>query len=165
MSAPKKTPADFADEAAARIKASNEGRVTDSFVMDVSQHPRIANPNPLVKQVEAGANPKTVIPDDTIIVRGGQNYAPQEGNVISAQMGANATDAAAGLPHGTVRPVTAGEIRAAGGTVELVPEPVYPGGPVNTWHVNVTEGAKPAFPAEGVPNPAPKADRLIPPKE
>jgi hypothetical protein len=60
--------------------------------MDVSQHPRIANPNPLVKQVEAGANPKTVIPDDTIIVRGGQNYAPQEGNVISAQMGANATD-------------------------------------------------------------------------
>jgi len=130
--------------------------------MDPSRHPRITNPNPLVDQLEAGANPKTVVPDSAIIVRGGQAYAPQPGSVISAQMGSNAAEAAAGLPHGTVRVTTAREIRSAGGTVELMPEPVYPGGPMNTWHVNITEGANPAFPGGGTPSPVPKADRLIP---
>jgi hypothetical protein len=130
--------------------------------MDISQHPRIANPNPLVKLLEAGADPKTVVPDDVIIVRVGQTYAHQPGNIISAQMGPSAAEAAAGLPHGTVRVTTAGEIRAAGGTVELVPEAVYPGGPLNTWHVNITEGVNPAFPAQGSPSPVPKAQRLIP---
>jgi hypothetical protein len=130
--------------------------------MHISQHPRIANPNPLVKLLETGANPKTVVPDGAIIVRGGKAYTHQPGNTISAQMGSRAAEAAAGLPHGTVRITSAGAIRAAGGTVELVPEPVYPGGPVNTWHVNITEGANPAFPAEGTPNPVPKAQRLIP---
>jgi hypothetical protein len=77
-------------------------------------------------------------------------------------MGSSAAEGAAGLPHGTVRVTTAGEIRAAGGAVELVPEPVYPGGPLNTWHVNITEGANPAFPAQGTPSPVPKAQRLLP---
>ncbi len=130
--------------------------------MDISQHPRIVNPNPLVEQLEAGGNPSTVVPDSAIIVRGGRAYAPQPGNVISARMGSSATEAAAGLPHGTVRVTTAGEIRAAGGMVELVPEAAYPGGPLNTWHVNITEGANPAFPAQGIPSPVPKAQRLIP---
>jgi hypothetical protein len=130
--------------------------------MDISQHPRIANPNPLVQQLAAGANPETVVPDSAIIVRGGQAYTHQPGNIISAQMGSNAAEAAAGLPHGTVRITTAGEIRAAGGKVELAPEAIYPGGPANTWHVNVTEGATPAFPVTGTPNPVPKAQRLIP---
>jgi hypothetical protein len=132
-----------------------------AFVMDISQHPRIANPNPLIKQLDAGANSKTVVPDDAIIVRGGQAYTAQAGKVISAQMGASAAEAAAGLPLGTVRVTTAGEIRAAGGAVELVPEAVYPGGPLNTWHVNITEGPKPAFPAQGVTSPVQKAQRLI----
>jgi hypothetical protein len=79
-------------------------------------------------------------------------------------MGATATEASSGLPHGTVRVTTAGEIRAAGGTVELAPEAVYPGGPVNTWHVNVTEGTNPVFPAQGQANPIPKEGRLIPPR-
>ena len=130
--------------------------------MDISQHPRIANPNPLVKLLEAGANPKTVVPDSAIIVRGGQAYTHQPGNIISAQMGSSAAEAASGLPHGTVRITTAGEIRAAGGTVELVPEPVYLGGPINTWHVSITEGASATFPAQGAPSPVPKAQRLIP---
>ena len=130
--------------------------------MDISQHPRIANPNPLVKLLEAGANSKTVVPDRAIIVRGGQPYAHQPGNIISAQMGSSAVEAALGLPHGTVRITTAGEIRAAGGTVELVPEAAYLGGPINTWHVSITEGAGPAFPAQSIPSPIPKAQRLIP---
>jgi hypothetical protein len=149
-------------ETVGNLPAQQQGRTVETFVMDISQHPRIANPNPLVKQLEAGANPKTVVPDSAIIVRGGQTYAPQPGNVISAQMGSSAADAAAGLPHGTVRVTTAGEIRAAGGTVELVPEAAYPGGPINTWHVNITEGANPAFPAQGTAGPVPKAQRLIP---
>lgn len=129
--------------------------------MDISQHPRIVNPNPLVELLETGADPKTVVPDSAVIVRGGQAYAHQPGNIISAQMGPSAAEAAAGLPHGTVRAATAGAIRAAGGKVELVPEAVYPGGPNNTWHVSITEGVNPAFPAQGTPSPVPKAQRLI----
>ena len=56
-------------------------------------------------------------------------------------------EAAAGLPHGTIQLTTAGEIRAAGGTVELVPEAAYPGGPLNTWHVSITAVVNPASPA------------------
>jgi len=65
--------------------------------MDISQHPRIANPNPLVKLLEAGADPKTVVPDSAIIVRGGKAYTHQRGNIISAQMGSNAASAAVGF--------------------------------------------------------------------
>jgi hypothetical protein len=130
----------------------------------LASHPRIANTNPLVEQLATGADPKTVVPDHTVIVRGGQNYVPQPGDIISAQMGADISDAASGLPHGTIRTATAGAIRAAGGTVELAPEPVHRGGPVNTWHVNVTEGPQPAFPGDGIANPVPKPRRLIPPR-
>jgi len=144
------------------LLAVKQDGAIETFVMDISQHPRIANPNPLVKLLEAGANRKTVVPDSAIIVRGGQAYTHQSGNVISAQMGSSAAEAASGLPHGTVRITTAGEIRAAGGTVELVPEPVYLGGPVNTWHVSITEGASPAFPRQVTPSPVTKANRLIP---
>ena len=130
----------------------------------LASHPRITHVNPLVEQLAAGADPKTVVPDHTVIVRGGQNYEPQPGDIISAQMGADVPDAASGLPHGTIRVATAGAIRAAGGTVELDPEPVHRGGPVNTWHVNVTEGPQPAFPIAGIANPVPKSGRLIPPR-
>ena len=126
----------------------------------MASHPRIANINPLIEQLAAGADPKTVIADDTPIVRGGRNYQPKPGDVTSAQMGWDLADAAAGLPHGTIRVTTAGDIRAVGGTVELAPEPAWEGGPDNTWHVNVTEGSHPAFPAESVPNPVKSADRL-----
>jgi hypothetical protein len=113
-----------------------------------------------VDRLNAGADPKAVVPDDAIIVRGGRNYQHQEGNVISAQMGSSIEDAASGLPHGTVRATTAGAIRAAGGAVELMPEPAWEGGPDNTWHVNVTEGPNPVFPRDGTPNPVPSPGRL-----
>jgi hypothetical protein len=130
----------------------------------LSSHPRIAIKNPLVDQLQAGADPKTVVPDDAIIVRGGRDYHHQEGSVISAQMGSSIEDAASGLPHGTVRVSTAGHIRAAGGTIELMPEPAWEGGPDNTWHVNVTEGLTPVFPGEGIPSPVPNQERLKLPK-
>jgi hypothetical protein len=130
----------------------------------LSSHPRIANTNPLVDQIRAGADAKAVVPDGAIIVRGGRNYQHQDGNVISAQMGANLEDTASGLPHGTVRATTAGHIRSSGGAVELMPEPAWEGGPDNTWHVNVTEGPVPVFPEEGTPNPVPSQARLKLPK-
>ena len=83
--------------------------------------------------------------------------------MISTQMGPSLDDGASGLPHGTVRTVravTAGEIRTTGGSVELRPEPAWEGGPMNTWHVNVTEGPDPVFPEEGMPNPVPAQGRL-----
>jgi hypothetical protein len=129
----------------------------------LANHPRLVNKNPLADALAKGADPRTVIPDAAVIVRGGQNYQPHPGAVISAQMGANTEDAASGLPHGTIRIATAGEIRAAGGAVELDPEPAWKGGPVNTWHVKVTEGSQPAFPGQHIRNPVGKGDRLIPP--
>jgi hypothetical protein len=89
-------------------------------------HPRLVNKNPLVDELARGADPKTVIPDDAVIVRGGRNYQPQLGNRISAQMGSSVPEAASGLPHGTVRVASAGEIRATGGAVELAPEAALP---------------------------------------
>jgi hypothetical protein len=152
-------------EGVRKAEPAKQGQTVAFFVMDISQHPRIANPNPLVKQLEGGADPRAVVPDSAVIVRGGKAYTPQPGNILSAQMGASVAEAAAGLPHGTIRVTTAGEIRAAGGTVELVPEPAYLGGPVNTWHVNVTEGANPVFPAQGVANPVLGQERLKPPPQ
>jgi hypothetical protein len=126
----------------------------------MTYHPRIANSNPLAKQLAAGADPRTVSPDETPIVRGGQTYNPNPGDVYSAQMGTDVPEAASGLPHGMIRVTRAGEIRAAGGTVELAPEPAWDGGPINTWHVNVTEGSRAAFPKDGIPNPVQGPDRL-----
>lgn len=127
----------------------------------IQKHPRIVNQNPLVKAIEAGADPKLVVPDSAIIVRGGQEYVHQTGKTISAQMGSTAAEAASGLPHGSVRVTTAGEIRAAGGTVELIPEAVIPNGPINTWHVDITPGANPVFPTAHTTSPAPKQDRIV----
>jgi hypothetical protein len=128
----------------------------------LANHPRLVNKNPLVEALAKGADPRTVVPDEAVIVRGGQIYQPHPGDVVSAQMGSTIAEGASGLPHGTVRVAAAGDIRAAGGVVELDPEPAWKGGPVNTWHVNVTEGARPAFPEQVVPNPVDKPDRLIP---
>jgi hypothetical protein len=90
----------------------------------LAKHPRIANKNPLVDSVAGGADAKRVIPGDAVIVRGGRTYQPRTGEVISGQLGSNATEAASGIPHGTIRVTSAGEIRAQGGTVEPAPEPV-----------------------------------------
>jgi len=130
----------------------------------LANHPRLVNRTPLAEVLARGADPRTVIPDDAAIVRGGRNYQHQPGNVISAQMGSKAAEAASGLPHATIRVATAGDIRAAGGAVELSPEDAWEGGPVNTWHVNVTEGPRPAFPELGVASPVPRQDRLSPPR-
>lgn len=59
---------------------------------------------------------------------------------FSASVGSTAEAAGAGVRNGQVRLSAAGEIRAAGGTMEHAPEPAYPGGPMNYSHVHVAGG-------------------------
>ena len=97
------------------------------------------------------------VPDGNAVVRGGQSAVPSSGT-FSGSQGATVEEAGKGVPHGTISPATAGEIRAAGGSVRPAPEPAYPGGPINGQHVNVTGGQSAFGPQQ--PNPAPKPDRV-----
>jgi RHS repeat-associated protein len=99
-------------------------------------------------------------PDEYIVVRGGQGPMPEPGAVFSGSHGPTIEEAAKGVPHGTVRSTTVGAIKAGGGTVEIAPEPAYPGGPLNEQHVNITEGAGESTFSEPIPNPVPKPQRI-----
>ena len=68
-------------------------------------------------------------------------------------MGSTIKQASAGVPHGSISTTTAGAIRKAGGTVELVPE-LTRGGNLNTIHVNVTGGSKTFGPITNNPVPS-----------
>ncbi|MGW4215209.1 polymorphic toxin-type HINT domain-containing protein [Lentzea sp. NPDC004789] len=100
------------------------------------------------------------VPDDYVIVRGGQSPMPGAGEVFSGSMGTSVGEAGAGVPHGSIRVTTAGAIRAAGGTVTYAPEPTA-GGAMNYNHVNVSLGERNPF-GEVEANPVPKAGRLAP---
>ncbi|WP_173153295.1 Hint domain-containing protein [Phytohabitans suffuscus] len=98
------------------------------------------------------------VPDDYVIVLGGQKPMPDAGVEFSGSMGTSVEDAASAVPHNQVRVTTAGEIRAAGGTVDYAPEPGL-GGAMNYKHVDVTLGDANPF-SDPVPNPVPKANRM-----
>jgi len=99
------------------------------------------------------------VPDGTVIVRGGQSDMPSPGTTFSGSQGNTVSEAGAAVPHGSIRPTTAGNIRAGGGTVEVSPEKTS-GGNVNGNHVNITEGKKGSSFGPVQPNPVPKADRI-----
>ncbi|GJF32690.1 hypothetical protein KNE206_53900 [Kitasatospora sp. NE20-6] len=119
--------------------------------------------------VLAGATPVLVhndngwqVPDDYIVIRGGQSPMPGADVEFSGSMGTTLAEAGAGVPHGSLRATTAGAIRAAGGTVKYAPEPIAgEGSPLNYNHVNVTLGSGDPFGAIES-NPVPKAGRLAP---
>ncbi len=98
-------------------------------------------------------------PDATVIVRGGQGDMPAPGTTFSGSQGSTIAEAGAGVPHGSIRPSTAGEIRAGGGKVEVAPENTS-SGKLNGNHVNVTEGAKGGSFGPVQQNPVPKVDRI-----
>jgi hypothetical protein len=100
------------------------------------------------------------VPDDYVIVRGGQSDMPGTGEVFSGSMGTSIEEAGGGVPHGSIRSTTAGAIRAAGGSVVYAPEPTATGA-MNYNHVNVTLGHKNPFGELG-PNPVAKKARLAP---
>ncbi len=106
------------------------------------------------------AGAEGALPDSTAIVRGGQSDLPPPGEVFSGSQGQTLDEAAQGVPHGTIRSTTAGEIRASGGTVERNPEFNANVGRTNYQHVDVCLGEGPCPFGEPQPNPIPKSGRF-----
>jgi hypothetical protein len=96
---------------------------------------------------------------ETIIVRGGEAALPPAGTVFSGAQGATLEEAAAAVPHGTIRESTVGAIESSGGTVIPKPE-LTRAGNLNPRHVNITEGKGPSTFSEPFKNPVPKKDRI-----
>ncbi|HTF36917.1 MAG TPA: hypothetical protein VK651_01315 [Blastocatellia bacterium] len=94
-----------------------------------------------------------------IVVRGGPGELPPPGTAFSGAVGKTLEDAAAYVPHGTIRFTTVGAILAGGGTVTIKPE-VTRSGRINERHVDVIEGSLPSTFSGGIPNPVPKRDRI-----
>ena len=110
------------------------------------------------RAVAAGADPKTVVPDAYVIVKGGTLPLPGAGVLFSGAVGPSLDDAAAAVPHGQIRIATVGEIRAAGGEVVWLPEQSRHL-TVNRHHVNITEVGPSVFSAL-TRNPVPLRRRI-----
>ena len=100
------------------------------------------------------------VADSTTIVRGGQSDVPVAGETFSGSQGATLDQAAAGVPHGTIRSTTAGQIRAGGGTVEHAPEFNSKVGRTNNQHVDVCVGPGSCPFGSAQQNPVPKSRRF-----
>jgi hypothetical protein len=105
-----------------------------------------------------GANPQTVVPDSYYVVRGGQSPMPPQGTTFSGSMGSTVNEAGIGVPHGSIRTTTAGQVRSGGGIVEFAPEPTR-SGTMNFRHVNITEQSSTVF-GDIIKNPVPKVQRI-----
>jgi hypothetical protein len=108
--------------------------------------------------VQNGADPRAVIPDEYVVVRGGTRPVPPLGQTFSATIGPTLEAAASAVPHGQVRRTTAGAIRRNGGVVEWAPE-YSPHGTMNQQHVQVLESGVTTF-SEPMPNPVPRKRRI-----
>jgi hypothetical protein len=93
-----------------------------------------------------------------VIVRGGEKDLPAAGTTFSGAFGATVPDAAAFVPHGTIRSSTVKAIMETGGSVIPSPE-LTRGGVLNIRHVNIVEGRVSTFSAP-FPNPIPKNSRI-----
>jgi len=94
-----------------------------------------------------------------IVVRGGEGELPPLGTAFSGAVGKTLEDAAAYVPHGTIRFTTIGAILAGGGSVTLKPE-MTRSGRMNERHVDVIEASSPTTFSDAIPNPVPKSDRI-----
>jgi hypothetical protein len=108
--------------------------------------------------VAAGVDPKTVVPDEFVIVRGGTKPVPAAGEVFSCAAGPTLVAAGCALPNNQIRATLASAIRQAGGVVDWVPE-FSRRGTMNKQHVHVMEVGPTVF-GEPQPNPVAKADRI-----
>jgi len=112
----------------------------------------------LAEAVRNGADPKSVAPDEFVVVRGGIKPIPPMGETFSAVAGPSLEAAASAVPNGQVRATTTGEIRRCRGVVEWRPETSAHGTP-NRQHVHVTEHGATSF-SEPRPNPVSKRLRI-----
>ena len=110
------------------------------------------------RAVAAGADPKTVVPDDFVAVRGGTTPLDPPGTVFSASVGPTLEDAACAIPYGQLRMTTVGQIRARAGIVEWLPEATRYC-IVNLQHVDIIEAGATVF-SNLIPNPVPRSDRI-----
>ena len=112
----------------------------------------------LAEAVRNGADPKTVVPDAFLVVRGGIKPIPPGGTTFSAVVGPTLDAAASAIPNNQGRVATAGAIRHQGGVVEWLPE-LSAHGTLNQQHVHVTECGATCF-SEPQLNPVPKRQRI-----
>jgi hypothetical protein len=110
------------------------------------------------RQVAAGADPRFVVPDEYVVVRGGTKPMPKPGTEFSCFTGPDLEAAGCAIQHGQIRMTTAGAIRAAGGKVSWLPD-LSPRGIMNLQHVHVTESGASTF-SELMPNPIPRRSRI-----
>lgn len=103
------------------------------------------------------ADPPKLNPNLTI-VRGGITDLPPAGTIISGAFGSSVLDAAAFVPHGTIRVTTVQAIINSGGSVIPIPE-LTRGGNMNYRHVNIVEGSTSTFGPQ-IPNPVPSKLRI-----
>ena len=97
---------------------------------------------------------------ESVVVRGGQSELPPAGEVFSGAVGKTIEDAAAFVPHGTIRSTTVGAIESNGGSVILKPE-LTRSGELNPRHVNITEGPHgPSTFSKPFQNPVPSKSRI-----
>jgi RHS repeat-associated protein len=109
-----------------------------------------------VQQTEAD---REALPDNTVVVRGGETPTFPRLRRISGAMGENLRDAGRGVRNGSLWWTTAGQIRQGGGRVWLDPEPAYPNGPTNYRHASIILGITKGGFRGSVKNPAPKNER------
>lgn len=112
------------------------------------------------KGVDMGLGPYAPggVPDSFTLVKGGTKPPPPAGEVFSVSYGQTVAEAGAGVPHGQVQVTTAGQVRANGGMVEVMPENT--GTIMNMQHANVTLKSTNSIFSAPVPNPVPKAGRI-----
>jgi hypothetical protein len=75
-------------------------------------------------------------------------------------IGRSLAEAAAGVPHGFIRATTAGQIRAAGGDLQFVPEIDPKTGTMNMQHAHLNEGGSITSFGPPISNPVPKRRRI-----
>src|SRR6266851_7018173 len=112
----------------------------------------------LAETVKNGADPRTVIPNEFVIVRGGISEMPVPGEMFSGDAGPTLEAAAAAVPHGTIRVSTAGEVRTNGGIVEWEPD-LSRYDTLNQQHVNIIESGTSTFSGPRL-NPVPREERI-----
>lgn len=95
---------------------------------------------------------------DMVVVRGGTTDLPPRGAPFSGAVGYSLIDAAASVPHGTIRSTTVQAIINTGGSVILIPEPTR-SGVINFRHVNIIEGSVSTF-SRPFDNPVPRKLRI-----
>jgi hypothetical protein len=113
----------------------------------------------LRKLVETGADPRTVVPGEYFVVKGGTQPLPTDGGVFfPGTVGPTLEAAACAVPHGQIRFSRVADIRYAGGVVVWEPE-TSKHMTLNHQHVNIIEVGTTTFSVLQA-NPVPRTGRV-----